>query len=255
MVEENAIKLEENNSPTEPANAPAIESAPTPALTKAPIETPAPAMANNENPQNEKQTAPTELTSKTPAKEEIEFEEPKLENKNQPAEKPVEEILDSVAAKPTIDEKIIKADKEPVKEDGQNTLDEELDLLADAPTIVSKEEKILTEENNSPTPQPETKIIGSEPDRPIIPLILSFLDKLKELRQKANAKRRENIEKNLKKIMAYAAETQKVTNNEVERLTGVSDRQALNYLSILVKRGDLVRFGKQKNNFYKPIKK
>ena len=41
--------------------------------------------------------------------------------------------------------------------------------------------------------------------------------------------------------------------NEVEKLTGVKDAQATNYLNILVKQGKLIRFGKKKNIFYKPI--
>lgn len=81
-----------------------------------------------------------------------------------------------------------------------------------------------------------------------------FKDKLKEFRQKANQKRKEKMEKNLEKIMQYAWEKQKVTNNEVEKLTGVGDKQAERYLKILVKKRKLVKFGKTKNTFYKPVK-
>lgn len=93
------------------------------------------------------------------------------------------------------------------------------------------------------------------PSQPQVSFTARFLDKLKELRQQANQKRRENMEKNLAKIMEYARQEQKVTNDDVERITGVSDRQALNYLKKLVKAGKLVRFGKKRNVFYKPVEK
>jgi len=102
---------------------------------------------------------------------------------------------------------------------------------------------------------PEPRIISPKPNSPIIKPILSFLDKLKELRQKANLARQENKQTNLEKIMAFAREKQKITNNDVEKLTGVKDRQATNYLAELTKKDLLTRFGQKKNTFYKPIKK
>ena len=108
-------------------------------------------------------------------------------------------------------------------------------------------------------PEPATPSALSKPkpspSQPPVSFTARFLDKLKELRQQANQKRRENMEKNLAQIMDYARETQKVTNDDVERITGVSDRQALNYLKKLVKADKLVRLGKKRNIFYKPVKK
>ncbi len=81
-----------------------------------------------------------------------------------------------------------------------------------------------------------------------------FLDKLKKLRQQANQKRQENMKKNLAIIMEYAHRKQKITNDETEKITGVKNTQAYKYLKILVKQGKLVKFGKNINTFYKPIK-
>ncbi len=82
-----------------------------------------------------------------------------------------------------------------------------------------------------------------------------YINKLKEQLGLANLKRKQKARKNLDKIMEYARQTQKVTNDDVERITGVKDSQAENYLNKLIKQGKLVRFGKTKNIFYKPIGK
>ncbi len=81
-----------------------------------------------------------------------------------------------------------------------------------------------------------------------------FYNKLAELRIIANQKKKEKMQKNLDNIMEYARETQKVTNNDVERITKVKHAQSTKYLKMLVKQGLLVKFGKTKNTFYKPIK-
>ncbi|MCD4762267.1 DUF977 family protein [bacterium] len=85
--------------------------------------------------------------------------------------------------------------------------------------------------------------------------MVRFLDKLKDLRKQANKKRAEKVEENLAKILNYAKEHQRITNDEVEKLTGVKDTQAVNYLNMLVKQGKLVRFGKKRNIFYKSIRR
>ncbi len=87
------------------------------------------------------------------------------------------------------------------------------------------------------------------------PFIIKYSKKLAEQLRKANIKRQQKVQTNLNKIMEYALKTQKVTNNDVERITGVGDVQAYRYLKKLVKQGKLIRFGKKKNTFYKPIKK
>lgn len=76
-----------------------------------------------------------------------------------------------------------------------------------------------------------------------------LLDKLLAARQK----KQEKIAANLEMIMAYAREHGKITNDEVEKLVKVKDRQALRYLAMLCKQGRLVRFGTKKNTFYKAV--
>ena len=83
--------------------------------------------------------------------------------------------------------------------------------------------------------------------------MVKFLDKLKDLRKQANEKRAQVAKENLEKILKYAKEQQRITNDEVEKLTGVGDTQAANYLNTLVKQGKLIRFGKKRNIFYKPV--
>ncbi len=82
-----------------------------------------------------------------------------------------------------------------------------------------------------------------------------YLVKLFAQLKTANAKRQEKKQANLNKIMAYAKERQKITNNDVEKLTGVKHVQAAKYLKILTKKRLLVRFGKTTNIFYKPVGK
>jgi len=53
--------------------------------------------------------------------------------------------------------------------------------------------------------------------------------------------------------LKYAREQGQITNDGAEKLTGVKDTQAANYLSELVRQGKLVRFGYKRNTFYKPL--
>jgi hypothetical protein len=76
-----------------------------------------------------------------------------------------------------------------------------------------------------------------------------LMDKLRAAWQK----KQEKIAASLEMIMAYAREQGKVTNDEVEKLVKVKDRQALRYLTMLCKQGRLVRFGTKKNTFYKAV--
>ena len=108
-----------------------------------------------------------------------------------------------------------------------------------------KKLKELTEHRKTPLP---------EPAKSEIPFMRAYLKKLAEFRQKANAKRREKKAKNLEIIMEYAKRKNRITNDEVEKLTGIKDRQAQRYLNLLIKQKRLARFGKTKNTFYKPIK-
>ncbi|MCU0679614.1 MAG: hypothetical protein MUC28_04195 [Planctomycetes bacterium] len=85
----------------------------------------------------------------------------------------------------------------------------------------------------------------------------SWLDQLRNI-LKANIargllKRRQKKAERLEKIMAYARAQGKITNNDVERLTGVKDRCATDYLNLLVKQNRLVRFGANNKTFYKAV--
>jgi len=127
--------------------------------------------------------------------------------------------------------------------------------IAEKP-VAAAETAETAKQPTAPTAKPpEPRIISPKPNSPIIKPVLSFLDKLKELRQKANLARQKNKQGNLEKIMAYANEKQKITNDDVEKLTGVKDDMATIYLNELTKKGLLMRFGQKKNIFYKPIKK
>jgi len=89
----------------------------------------------------------------------------------------------------------------------------------------------------------------------VVSSLKDLRSRLNELLLKANESRITHSEKNLDRIMEYAWETQKVTNNDVERITGVKHAQATRLLKKLVKDGKLARFGRYKYTFYKPIKK
>jgi len=77
--------------------------------------------------------------------------------------------------------------------------------------------------------------------------------KLKDMLIAARRKKQEKMAANLETIMAYSREHGKITNNEVETLVKVKDRQATRYLAGLAKQGRLMRFGTKRNIFYKPV--
>lgn len=126
------------------------------------------------------------------------------------------------------------------------------------PQQIQSKPKQPEQQLKTPAPAPQ----ASQPVQPLsrsasvktaMPFMVKFKNKLAEFRQIANQKRTEKMQKNLSIITQYAREKQRITNDEVEKLTGVKDAQATNYLNILVKQGKLIRFGKKKNIFYKPI--
>jgi len=109
------------------------------------------------------------------------------------------------------------------------------------------------------TPEPEPKETNPAPQKEQTPIektekktIKTFLESLKDLRQKANLKRTEKKEQNLKKIILFAQKHGQIVNNQVERITGVGDSRATEYLNILCKKNQLIRFGKTKDTYYKP---
>jgi len=95
---------------------------------------------------------------------------------------------------------------------------------------------------------------GPVKTKPVASFAKQFLDHMKGMRKKANEKRAEKKARNLELIMKESWKTERITNDDVERVIGVSDRQALNYLKILVKKGKLMRFGKKKGVYYKPLR-
>ena len=130
--------------------------------------------------------------------------------------------------------------------------------LKDAISTLPENEK--QEANISKAPEPViTTMPKSTPAQPAnkpakTDFAVQFRNRLKQLLGKANQKRQDKAQNNLDKIMKYAREKQKVTNDDVERLTGVKHIQAARYLKKLKKQGKLVRFGKTINIFYKPVK-
>ena len=115
-----------------------------------------------------------------------------------------------------------------------------------------KEVPVLEKTKVSPTPLPTKEEIKPTKE-PVESFKVKFRIKLKEQLVKARQIKREKAEANLAKIVEYALKHQRITNNDVENLIDVKDDQATNYLNILVKQGKLIRFGKTKNVFYKPI--
>lgn len=75
-------------------------------------------------------------------------------------------------------------------------------------------------------------------------------------REHTNQERREQVKENLKKIITFAREYSQIDNEDVKRITGLSESQARTYLDILEKRGKLVQFSTRgPKAFYKPAKK
>jgi len=200
------------------------------------------------------------LPKKEPAEKTPFKEEPPVEKAAETIVKPVQEIKAETTGVSMDIEK--KTEGKMASEEVAPTTTPEKEVSPEQKTIepptppsptkpVEKQEK----ENLGKAEKKEPLIIAPESAKPLVKPILGFLDKLKELRTKANQARTEKKEDNLKKILAYAREHNRITNDEVEKITGVRDDQATEYLNILVKQGKLVRFGKTKNTFYMPIKK
>ena len=158
-------------------------------------------------------------------------------------------------------EDIVEIEQEPPKE---IITDKDIEKAKEIESVVSTlpapdEERLESppeEERLGPlTPAKKKKILPKTMNSSeVVACLKDLRTRLNELLVKANEARVTNSEKNLEKIMEYARRTQKVTNNDVERITGVQDRQAGRYLKKLVKNKKLARFGRYKYTFYKPIK-
>ena len=131
--------------------------------------------------------------------------------------------------------------------------------LKDAISTLPENEKHETNISNAPksaiTTMPESAPAQPAGKSAKDDFANQFRNKLKQLLGIANQKRQDKAQANLDKIIKYAKEKQKITNNDVERLADLSDRQALRYLKKLTKQNKLIKFGKKKNTFYKPINK
>jgi predicted HTH transcriptional regulator len=130
-----------------------------------------------------------------------------------------------------------------IEVDDKEKVSEEIEIengVTEGALLEEKLEKVEAE--NTKETQEEGRTVYVEKE---CPAVVGFLDKLKELRGQANRVRQEKKEKNLEKIITYAQEHNRIVNDEVERITGVKDARATEYLNILVKKGILVRFGKK----------
>ena len=79
-----------------------------------------------------------------------------------------------------------------------------------------------------------------------------FNHRLNSLLAVANKVKKTKAERNLEKIVNYAKKTNKITCNDVKRLTEMKNKQASKYLKALAKKGKLTRFGQGKYTFYRP---
>lgn len=78
----------------------------------------------------------------------------------------------------------------------------------------------------------------------------NFIQRLLGNLTKANQKRKIVTQEHLEKILADFSPTDKITNDKVETLLGVSDRAASRYLNTLFKQGKIMKFGSKKGIFY-----
>ncbi|MDP3043573.1 MAG: hypothetical protein Q8N21_04170 [bacterium] len=185
-----------------------------------------------------------------------------------PAPSSTEPIEQPAPTKPEIQEQTVPAEQEitPAQTKPEQAVKPEQQPQATVSEEINQTEQGQTDEKIA-EPETASEIKTDKPAQPITPaapaqnenneaesFMIKFYNKLAELRIIANQKKKEKMQKNLDNIMEYARETQKVTNNDVERITKVKHAQSTKYLKMLVKQGLLVKFGKTKNTFYKPIK-
>lgn len=216
---------------------------------------PVPEPSSKENTEANEAPAP-KLPAETPAVEE-EIPEGETNKASEAEEAKVETKIDSVV-EPQTDE-VASAPPPPAQPTEPAPL-EPAKTTIKAPPAKNIASAPLPPPAESAPPEPAppepakttTKASSTEKIARPATTVVSFWDKLKELRAQANQKRSQRARKNEEKIMAYAREHNRITNDEVEKITGVKDSQAQRYLNKLVKKGKLIRFGKTSNTFYKP---
>lgn len=200
-------------------------------------------MPEDKNTQDKKEEVQT-LPAQTPPESEI--SETPLEKEALPTSPEVEvdggQVVESVQVEePVKPEPVVEAEEiksEPVLE---------VNLPAGG------EESAPAPSKPPPPKGGQATIVGTSASHAIVKPILSFLDKLKELRGRANIVRHEHVEENLKKVMEFAREHNRIDNKDVRKLTGLSDERARYYLDKLEKEKKLIQFGqKGPGVFYKP---
>lgn len=157
------------------------------------------------------------------------------------AEKPIE-VLTGETTGVEIKTEIAEAEEKPAETTAGEIKEEEQPEISEP--LPAPEEKPAEPEPEPRTPTPEQPVKPApEPAGSTAKPVVGFWNKLKELRALGNKARTKKKEENLAKALAYARERNKITNDEVQEITGVGDTQATNYLNQLVKERKLVRFG------------
>ncbi len=198
---------------------------------------------NKENNVADTTPIPPSTPPPTPPKEEVVLKPEVIETKPEPTPKRTGQAPVKSA---TTGQAPVKTTIEPKIPEPKNTKAVETPEVVQTPPATPLVEPIKE--------KPDPIVIGMAEDNPIVPFMTQFLDKLKEFRGVANEKRAEIMKKNLDTVMEFAALTRKVTNDDVERITGVNDSQAQRYLKKLVEDGKLTRFGKTSGIYYRPTK-
>ena len=107
-----------------------------------------------------------------------------------------------------------------------------------------------------PTLKPQPLVLARQKDESREQFTPRFRKRLDDLPEQSNQKRREQVKKNLKKIIVLAREHNRIDNEDVRKITELNKSRAQVYLDILEKRGKLVQFGANGPKvFYKPTSK
>ncbi|MCK4553613.1 hypothetical protein KAU19_01455 [Candidatus Parcubacteria bacterium] len=142
--------------------------------------------------------------------------------------------------------------------------------LKDAISTLPENEEPKTDINKAPGPaitampesapaQPASQPALNKISRPTEQSIktdfsIQFRKKLKQLLGLANQKRRNKVENNKNKIIAFAREHNRIDNKDVRNLTGLSQERAREYLDKLEKEKKLAQMGRNGPKvFYMPI--
>lgn len=190
------------------------------------------------------------VAQEIPAPDEVKVQTPVQTPEVEPAPVSAPPALESTEDKPVSEKPITEGTEKGV----------EITKESQAPTT----EPVGEEKQLSPKPpkQKEPKKAEAAP-KPVIKrtidpeasFALKFRFKLRELRERANRKRREKAEEHKEKIMIFAQEHNRIDNQDVQKITGLLEDRAGYYLSLLEKQGKLIQFGKRGPKvFYKPIK-